>query len=170
MLYSYYLLAIVYIILKGAEVNLYTLKYKPVYRGIQICFHTLYIIFILFHRTLLVHLNQGRNSQLQLGQELNKLNQIIGNIDWLVLFGQFSLVYWLIVTFPITAVLTQNFLLGRWLLTWPITGTNFSINHVSCRLAMFVSSSMIPARCVENINFHRYVKSLNPDVRPKNFI
>ena len=42
MLYSYYLLAIVYIILKGAEVNLYTLKYKPVYRGIQICFHTLY--------------------------------------------------------------------------------------------------------------------------------
>ena len=32
---------------------------------------------------------------------------------------------------------------------------------------MFVSSSMIPARCVENINFHRYVKSLNPDVRQK---
>jgi len=66
-----------------------------------------------FLRTLLVHLNQGRKSQLQLGQELNKLN------------------HW---------------------------------------LAMFVSSSMIPARCVENINFHWYVKSLNPDVRPKNFI
>jgi len=31
-----------------------------------------------FLRTLLVHLNQGRKSQLQLGQELNKLNQIIG--------------------------------------------------------------------------------------------